>query len=153
MGEMTARLLVIGGGPGGYTAAVRAGQLGCDTVLVEQARPGGTCLNIGCIPSKALIHVAEAFEHAARQAHASSFGLRVGAPSLDFARAIAWKDGIVSRLNAGVAALLKGSGVRTVQAMPSCSTARPAAWRLTQDRRRSVPSTCCWRQVRSRWNC
>jgi dihydrolipoamide dehydrogenase len=115
MGEMTARLLIIGGGPGGYTAAVRAGQLGCDTVLVEQARPGGTCLNIGCIPSKALIHVAEAFERAAKQAHASSFGLRVGAPTLDFARAIAWKDDIVSRLNAGVAALLKSSGVRTVQ--------------------------------------
>jgi dihydrolipoamide dehydrogenase len=115
MGEMTARLLVSGGGPGGYTAAARAGQLGCDTVLMEQARPGGTCLNIGCIPSKALIQVAETFEHAARQAHASPFGLRVDAPTLEFARAIAWKDGIVSRLSAGVAALLKASGVRTVQ--------------------------------------
>jgi dihydrolipoamide dehydrogenase len=115
MGEMTARLLVIGCGPGGYTAAARAGQLGCDTVLVEQARPGGTCLNIGCIPSKALIHVSEAFGRASGQAQASPFGLRVGAPSLDFARAMAWKDGIVNRLNAGVAALLKGSGVRTVQ--------------------------------------
>ncbi|WP_254453315.1 dihydrolipoyl dehydrogenase [Siccirubricoccus sp. G192] len=112
---MTARLLVLGGGPGGYTAAIRAGQLGCDTVMVEQGRLGGTCLNIGCIPSKALIHVAGAFAQAAAQARGTAFGLRAaGAPSLDFARAVEWKDGIVDRLNAGVAALLKRSGVRTV---------------------------------------
>jgi len=52
-------LLIIGGGPGGYVAAIRAGQLGIPTVLVEGQALGGTCLNIGCIPSKALIHVAE----------------------------------------------------------------------------------------------
>lgn len=117
MGEMTARLLVVGGGPGGYTAAIRAGQLGCDTVLVERARLGGTCLTIGCIPSKALIHVAEAFAQAEAQARGggNAFGLRAGAPALDFARAVEWKDGIVDRLNGGVAALLKRSGVRTLQ--------------------------------------
>ena len=114
MGEMTARLLVIGGGPGGYSAAVRAGQLHCDTVLVEQGRLGGTCLNVGCIPSKALIHVANAYGHAAEQAQASPFGLSLGAPRLDLARAVEWKDGIVGRLNAGVATALKQSGVRTV---------------------------------------
>ncbi|WP_135469401.1 dihydrolipoyl dehydrogenase [Crenalkalicoccus roseus] len=114
MGEMTARLLVIGGGPGGYAAAIRAGQLGVDTVLVERDRLGGTCLNIGCIPSKALIHVAEAFGRAAEQAEASPFGLRLGRPSLDLARAMEWKEGIVGRLQGGVAALLKRSGVRTV---------------------------------------
>ena len=54
-------LLIIGGGPGGYVAAIRAGQLGISTVLIEGQSLGGTCLNVGCIPSKALIHVAEQF--------------------------------------------------------------------------------------------
>ena len=115
MGDLTARLLVLGGGPGGYTAAVRAGQLGVDTVLVEQGSLGGTCLNVGCIPSKALVHVAAEYARAAEAAEASPFGLRAGPPSLDFAQAMAWKDGVVARLNAGVATLLKGAGVRTVQ--------------------------------------
>jgi dihydrolipoamide dehydrogenase len=115
MGDLTTRLLVLGGGPGGYTAAVRAGQLGVDTVLVEQGSLGGTCLNVGCIPSKALIHVAAEYARAAEAAEASPFGLRAGPPSLDFAQAMAWKDGVVGRLSAGVATLLKGAGVRTVQ--------------------------------------
>ncbi|HEV7264240.1 MAG TPA: dihydrolipoyl dehydrogenase [Falsiroseomonas sp.] len=109
---MSARLLVIGGGPGGYTAAIRAGQLGVDTVLVERGRLGGTCLNIGCIPSKALIHVAADFGRAADQARGSAFGLRAGPPELDLRQAVEWKDGIVDRLNAGVASLLKQSRVR-----------------------------------------
>ena len=61
MQEITCKLLIIGGGPGGYVCAIRAGQMGIDTVLVEKARLGGTCLNIGCIPSKALIHAGEEF--------------------------------------------------------------------------------------------
>ena len=65
MADLTAGLLVLGGGPGGYVAAIRAGQLGLDTVLVEQGGLGGTCLNVGCIPSKALIHVADGFGRAA----------------------------------------------------------------------------------------
>src|ERR1700710_2605072 len=109
------KVLVIGGGPGGYVAAIRAGQLGLDTVLVEAARLGGTCLNVGCIPSKALIHVAAEYDRAAGQVQGSPFGLRARAPSLDFAQAVAWKDGIVGRLNAGVATLLKQGRVRTLQ--------------------------------------
>ena len=61
MKEVACRLLVIGAGPGGYVCAIRAGQLGIDTVIVETARPGGTCLNVGCIPSKALIHAADEY--------------------------------------------------------------------------------------------
>ena len=60
MNELRCKVLVIGGGPGGYVAAIRAGQLGLDTILVEADRLGGTCLNVGCIPSKALIHAAGA---------------------------------------------------------------------------------------------
>ena len=60
MREISCKLLIIGAGPGGYTCAIRAGQLGIDTVVVEANKLGGTCLNVGCIPSKALIHAARA---------------------------------------------------------------------------------------------
>jgi dihydrolipoamide dehydrogenase len=108
-------LLVIGGGPGGYVAAIRAGQLGIPTVLVEGADLGGTCLNIGCIPSKALIHAADAFHQAASYADDSPLGIRAGAPTIDIGRTVAWKDGIVKRLTGGVGALLKKNGVKVVQ--------------------------------------
>lgn len=108
-------LLIIGGGPGGYVAAIRAAQLGVPTVLVEGATPGGTCLNIGCIPSKALIHVAEQFHALQGYAGDSELGLRVQAPELDLARSVAWKDAIVKRLTGGVATLLKRHKVTVVQ--------------------------------------
>src|SRR5690242_18694879 len=69
------RLLILGGGPGGYVAAIRAGQLGIDTVLVEADRLGGTCLIRGCIPSKAMIHVAGKFESMAEAAHGAKDGI------------------------------------------------------------------------------
>lgn len=108
-------LLIIGGGPGGYVAAIRAGQLGIPTVLVEGQALGGTCLNIGCIPSKALIHVAEQFHQATRFAEGSPLGIRVASPELDIRQSVAWKDGIVDRLTTGVAALLKKHGVKVIQ--------------------------------------
>ena len=108
-------LLVIGGGPGGYVAAIRAAQLGIPTTLVEGERLGGTCLNIGCIPSKALIHAAEQFEHARHFGGSGSpLGIRVEAPTIDIARTVQWKDGIVARLTGGVGALLKKNGVKVV---------------------------------------
>jgi dihydrolipoamide dehydrogenase len=115
MEEISTKVLVIGGGPGGYVAAIRAGQLGLDTVLVEEERLGGTCLNVGCIPSKALIHAAEAFFHAREQERTNAFGLSVSAPKLDFGKTIQWKDGIVGRLNTGVASLLKKAKVKVLQ--------------------------------------
>ncbi|WP_376705993.1 dihydrolipoyl dehydrogenase [Mesorhizobium sp. ISC25] len=115
MKEISCKLLVIGAGPGGYVCAIRAGQLGIDTVIVEAGKPGGTCLNVGCIPSKALIHAAEEFEKLSHMAGGKSpLGIAVATPSLDLAATIAWKDGIVSRLNNGVAGLLKKAGVKTV---------------------------------------
>jgi dihydrolipoamide dehydrogenase len=106
-----AKVLVVGGGVGGYVAALRAAQLGIDTVLVEGERLGGTCLIRGCIPSKALIHAADRFAGAADGA---ALGIGVGAPTLDLAKTIAWKDGIVDRLNGGVAALLARAKVEVV---------------------------------------
>ena len=115
MNEMSCTLLVVGAGPGGYVCAIRAGQLGVDTVIVEKDRPGGTCLNVGCIPSKALIHVAEEFEKAVRWADtASPLGISVSAPAFDLARAIDWKNHVVGRLTNGVAGLLKKAGVKSV---------------------------------------
>ena len=115
MDEITCKLLVIGAGPGGYTCAIRAGQLGIDTVIVEADKPGGTCLNVGCIPSKALIHAADTYETVARAAKSDNvLGISTGQPALDFARTIAWKDGIVRRLSGGVSGLLKRAGVRSI---------------------------------------
>jgi len=108
-------LLVIGGGPGGYIAAIRAGQLGIPTVLVEGAELGGTCLNIGCIPSKALIHASEAFHQASSHAGESPLGIRASTPTIDVRQTVAWKDGIVKRLTGGVGALLKKNGVKVVR--------------------------------------
>jgi dihydrolipoamide dehydrogenase len=108
-------LLVIGGGPGGYVAAIRAGQLGIPTVLVEGEQLGGTCLNIGCIPSKALIHAAEEFHKAASYAGGESvLGIRTSSLALDVGKTVGWKDGIVKRLTGGVGALLKKNGVKVI---------------------------------------
>ncbi len=113
--QITCNVLVVGAGPGGYVAAIRAGQLGLDTVLVESDRLGGTCLIRGCIPSKALIEAAEKFEQAVQNANKSSeIGLCAGKPTLDFKKTITWKNGITDQLSTGVSGLLKAAGVRVV---------------------------------------
>ncbi|QYA16561.1 dihydrolipoyl dehydrogenase [Rhizobium sp. AB2/73] len=114
MKEIVCKLLVIGAGPGGYICAIRAGQLGVDTVIVESTKAGGTCLNIGCIPSKALIHAAEEFEKVSHMTTPNALGITVEAPKLDLAQTIRWKDGIVGRLNNGVLGLLRKSKVKIV---------------------------------------
>jgi dihydrolipoamide dehydrogenase len=114
MNELRCKVLVIGGGPGGYVAAIRAGQLGLDTILVEGDRLGGTCLNVGCIPSKALIHAAGAAHGLREPRGLNAIGLSIEPPKLDYARTIAWKDSLVSRLTTGVGALLKKAKVRTL---------------------------------------
>ncbi len=115
MEEITCRLLIVGAGPGGYVCGIRAGQLGIDTVVVERERMGGTCLNVGCIPSKAFIHVADEFEVLKTAAAGKSvFGLSAERPSVDLARTTAWKDEIVQRLNNGVAGLLRKAHVKTL---------------------------------------
>lgn len=116
MKDISCKLLVIGAGPGGYVCAIRAGQLGIDTVIVEAVKPGGTCLNVGCIPSKAIIHAADQFaETKAMAAGESPLGITLAEPSIDLTRTMAWKDKIVGRLTTGVAGLLKKAGVKTVQ--------------------------------------
>ena len=115
MTEHACKLLVIGAGPGGYVAAIRAGQLGLDTVIVEAAPLGGTCLNVGCIPSKAIIHVADEFEKARHWAEKSAIGITVKAPEIHLGQTVEWKNGIVKRLTTGVGGLLKKSKVRIIK--------------------------------------
>jgi len=99
--------LVIGAGPGGYVAAIRLAQLGKKTLVVDRAHVGGVCLNVGCIPSKAIIHAAKTFE---KTKSADTMGIIVESAHLDFTRLMKWKNGIVSKLTGGVAGLLKGNG-------------------------------------------
>jgi dihydrolipoamide dehydrogenase len=117
MNQLNTNLLVIGGGPGGYVAAIRAGQLGIPTILIEAGQLGGTCLNIGCIPSKALIHAAEEFDKAGHYAGNSPLGISAAAPSIDLTRTVGWKDGIVKRLTSGVGTLLKKNDVQVIHGL------------------------------------
>jgi len=113
------QLVVIGSGPGGYVCAIRAAQLGIGTIIVEAEQPGGTCLNVGCIPSKAIIHAADEFyklDSFCNSDNASSaLGISAESASLDLAKTMQWKDGIVSRLNSGVGGLLKKANVQVLQ--------------------------------------
>jgi dihydrolipoamide dehydrogenase len=111
--DIECALVVLGSGPGGYSAAFRAADLGVDTVLVERyATLGGVCLNVGCIPSKALLHAAEVIDSAeAMAAHGVSFGK----PKLDLDKLRGFKVEVVGKLTGGLAAMAKQRKVRTVQ--------------------------------------
>ena len=108
MAETEYDLIVVGGGPGGYVAAIRAVQLGLRTALVEREHLGGICLNWGCIPTKALLRTAELF-HLAR--HADDFGIQIKGLSVDFKKVIERSRAVAKRLNAGVGHLLKKNKV------------------------------------------
>jgi dihydrolipoamide dehydrogenase len=103
---MTYDLVVIGSGPGGYVCAIRAAEIGLSVAVVEKdATLGGTCLNVGCIPSKALLHTSELFEKVGHDFRA--FGIEVGAPKLNLSAMMAHKDGVVESNTSGVAYLFK----------------------------------------------
>ena len=109
---MAARLVVIGSGPGGYTAAFRAADLGQDVTLVERfGTLGGVCLNVGCIPSKALLHAARVI---AEVEEAEGFGISYGEPQIDTGRLDEWKGEVVFKLTGGLAQLAKARGIRVV---------------------------------------
>ena len=126
VGELTeeSELLVIGGGPGGYVAAFKAADLGVETTLVDE-NPilGGVCLREGCIPSKALLHVAHLIDHAE---HASDFGVSFKKPSIDLDKLRGWKQGVVDRLCGGVNALAKARKIRVIQGRARFESSRTA---------------------------
>src|SRR3954465_9899214 len=111
---MECDIAVLGGGPGGYTAAIRAAQLGAKTVCIEkEPELGGTCLRIGCIPTKAWVQTAFAIKEAEHTF--AKLGVQVGAPSLDFGTANEWKTQVVNQMTQGVASLFKANGVEWVK--------------------------------------
>ncbi len=104
--------LVIGAGPGGYVAAIRAAQLGQKVTIVEKGNLGGVCLNVGCIPSKALINAGHRYENAK---HSEEMGITAENVKVDFTKVQEWKASVVNKLTGGVEGLLKGNKVDIVK--------------------------------------
>ncbi|MCD9006794.1 dihydrolipoyl dehydrogenase [Luteimonas sp. XNQY3] len=110
--DVECRIVVLGSGPGGYTAAFRAADLGLDTVLIERYETlGGVCLNVGCIPSKALLHAAEVIDQAK---HASDYGVDFVAPTIALDKLRGYKEKVVGQLTRGLTGMAKQRKVRVV---------------------------------------
>jgi dihydrolipoamide dehydrogenase len=109
--ELRFDAVVIGAGPGGYPTGIRLGQLKVKTAVIEREYFGGVCLNVGCIPSKAVIHAAKTFD---KISHADELGISVAKPSIDMTKMQAWKGGVVNKLTTGVKTLLKANGSETI---------------------------------------
>src|ERR1700684_1026487 len=105
-------LIVIGSGPGGYVAAIRAAQLGLKTAIIEREALGGVCLNWGCIPTKALLKSGELYE---TLGHLGDYGLKAGARSYDFTKVIARSRAVAKQLSSGVAFLMKKNKIEVVE--------------------------------------
>src|SRR2546423_4967853 len=123
---MDVDVAVLGGGPGGYTAAIRVAQLGAKVACVEkEPELGGTCLRVGCIPTKAWVQTAFALKEA--EEHFAKFGVEVGEAKLDFATANVWKEGVVKQMTQGVASLFKANGVDWVKGIGTFADANTLA--------------------------
>jgi dihydrolipoamide dehydrogenase len=128
--DLECDVLVLGAGPGGYSAAFRAADLGQRVVLVERyATLGGVCLNVGCIPSKALLHVAAVMDEAR---HFADLGVTFGAPALDLARLRTHKDKVVGKLTGGLAAMAKMRKVTVLRGAGSFAGPNHLEVELTQ---------------------
>lgn len=114
MAEHSFDLVVVGAGSGGYAAALRASQLGMSVALIEKDKVGGTCLHVGCIPTKALLHAAEVAD-AAR--HSEMFGVKATLEGVDLPAVNTYRDGIVSSKHKGLQGLIKARGITTVEGM------------------------------------
>ncbi len=106
------KVVIIGGGPGGYVAAIRAAQKGADVTLIEKKHIGGTCLNVGCIPTKVLLHTAELYH--TLKGDAEQLGILVGTLGFDWSKIQARKKAIVQQLSGGVKSLLAANGVNVI---------------------------------------
>jgi dihydrolipoamide dehydrogenase len=129
MPEQRFDAVVIGAGPGGYPAAIRLGQLKVKTAIIEREYMGGVCLNVGCIPSKAVIHAAKTFD---KLGHSEDIGISLpGKPVLDMARLQAWKGGVVGKLTGGVRTLLKANKVEIFDGAATLGKPGPDGHRIT----------------------
>ena len=116
-------LIVIGAGPGGYTAAIRGAQLGLKTAIVERELLGGVCLNWGCIPTKALLKSGEVY---AQLDHLADYGLSAEKPAFDFARVVARSRAVAKQLNQGVAFLMKKNKIEVISGEAKLERGSPA---------------------------
>jgi dihydrolipoamide dehydrogenase len=129
MPELRFDAVVIGAGPGGYPAAIRLGQLKVKTAIIEREYMGGVCLNVGCIPSKAVIHAAKTFD---KMNHAEDIGIMIASkPTIDMKKLQAWKGSVVSKLTGGVRTLLKGNGVEIIDGTATLMKSGPDGHRIT----------------------
>ncbi len=129
MPEQRFDAVVIGAGPGGYPAAIRLGQLKVKTAIIEREYWGGVCLNVGCIPSKAVIHAAKMYE---KMGHADDLGIVIKEkPSMDMKKLQTWKGGVVQKLTSGVRQLLKGNGVTIIEGTAKLEKSGPDGHRIT----------------------
>jgi dihydrolipoamide dehydrogenase len=129
MPEQRFDAVVIGAGPGGYPAAIRLGQLKVKTAIIEREYIGGVCLNVGCIPSKAVIHAAKMFD---KLGHSEDIGISIASkPTLDMAKLQAWKSGVVGKLTGGVRTLLKGNHVEIIEGSATLGKPGPDGHRIT----------------------
>jgi dihydrolipoamide dehydrogenase len=129
MPEQRFDAVVIGAGPGGYPAAIRLGQLKVKTAIIEREYMGGVCLNVGCIPSKAVIHAAKMYE---KMGHADDIGISLSSkPTLDMQKLQTWKGGVVNKLTSGVRTLLKGNGVTIIDGSAKLEKSGPDGHRIT----------------------
>jgi dihydrolipoamide dehydrogenase len=129
MPEQRFDAVVIGAGPGGYPAAIRLGQLKVKTAVIEREYMGGVCLNVGCIPSKAVIHAAKMYE---KMGHADEIGIGIASkPTLDMQKMQTWKGGVVHKLTSGVRTLLKGNGVEIIEGSARLEKSGPDGHRIT----------------------
>ena len=129
MPEQRFDAVVIGAGPGGYPAGIRLGQLKVKTAVIEREYFGGVCLNVGCIPSKAVIHAAKMFE---KMGHAEDLGISIpGKPTIDMKKLQTWKGGVVNKLTGGVRTLLKGNGTEVIDGTAKLEKSGPDGHRIT----------------------
>ncbi len=128
MAEQRFDAVVIGAGPGGYPTAIRLGQLKVKTAIIEREYMGGVCLNVGCIPSKAVIHAAKTYD---KLGHSEDIGIMLASkPVLDMKKMQAWKGGVVSKLTGGVRTLLKGNGVEVIDGSATLEKSGPDGHRI-----------------------
>ena len=135
--------VVIGSGPGGYVAAIRAAQLGMKTAVIEKDKVGGRCLNYACIPAKAVLRVADVLSEVR---DAGEFGIKVGEPEVDYAAVAARREKVVSTLTGGVAGLFKKNKIDLIEGEASLAGPGTVAVRPS----RSPPRRSCSRPGRSR---
>src|ERR1700760_4725052 len=129
MSEQRFDAVVIGAGPGGDPAAIRIRPLKGETPIIEREYYGGVCLNVGCIPSKAVIHAAKTFD---KLGHSDDIGISItGKPALDMAKMQTWKGGVVNKLTSGVRTLLKGNKVEIFEGNATLGKSGPDGHRIT----------------------